>query len=116
MLRNVPAIMKNNITHIWEEQNCIEFSKHQNTVLTDKNIINDKIYLEMAKVWSKRSHCIRKKVGALLINGDQIISDGYNGTPNGFSNDCEDCNDSTYWYTCRNECYNKTCKVFLFFS
>jgi dCMP deaminase len=47
-------------------------------------------YLEMAKVWAKNSYCIRRQVGALLVKDKMIISDGYNGTPSGFDNICED--------------------------
>ncbi len=50
----------------------------------------DKRYLEMACTWSKNSYCKRKKVGALIVKDRMIISDGYNGTPAGFENVCED--------------------------
>ena len=50
----------------------------------------DKSYLEMAEVWSRNSYCKRRKVGALLVKDRTIISDGYNGTPSGFENICED--------------------------
>lgn len=50
----------------------------------------DKSYLEMAHVWAKNSYCERRKVGALLVKNRMIISDGYNGTPSGFENICED--------------------------
>ena len=49
----------------------------------------DKAYLRMALEWAKLSHCNRKKVGAIIVKNRMIISDGYNGTPNGFDNDCE---------------------------
>ena len=52
----------------------------------------------MALEWGKLSHCKRKKVGALIVKNRMIISDGYNGTPSGFDNCCEDENDNTYWY------------------
>jgi len=52
----------------------------------------------MASEWSTLSCCHRKKVGALIVKDGTIISDGYNGTPKGFSNDCEDTNGDTYWY------------------
>ncbi|MDX9752247.1 MAG: dCMP deaminase family protein [Flavobacteriales bacterium] len=58
----------------------------------------DRAYMRMALEWAKLSHCIRKKVGALLVKDGMIISDGYNGTPTGFSNDCEDANGLTLWY------------------
>jgi len=50
----------------------------------------DKSYLDMAEVWSKNSYCKRRQVGALLVKDRMIISDGYNGTPAGFENRCED--------------------------
>lgn len=50
----------------------------------------DKSYIEMAHVWAKNSYCSRRKVGALLVKDRMIISDGYNGTPVGFENICED--------------------------
>ena len=50
----------------------------------------DHAYLEMAEVWSRNSYCKRRKVGALLVKDRTIISDGYNGTPSGFENICED--------------------------
>ncbi len=58
----------------------------------------DRAYLRMAAEWASLSHCTRKKVGALLVRENMIISDGYNGTPSGFSNDCEDDNGDTHWY------------------
>ena len=58
----------------------------------------DKRYLEMAHVWAKNSYCIRRKVGALLVKNRMIISDGYNGTPAGFENICEDETDKTKSY------------------
>jgi dCMP deaminase len=50
----------------------------------------DKHYLEMASIWSKNSYCKRRQVGALIVKDRMIISDGYNGTPSGFENECED--------------------------
>ncbi|MCC6839783.1 MAG: dCMP deaminase family protein [Flavobacteriales bacterium] len=58
----------------------------------------DKAYMRMALEWAKLSHCTRKKVGALLVKDGMIISDGYNGTPSGFPNDCEDEQGLTLWY------------------
>ena len=52
----------------------------------------------MALEWGKLSHCKRKQVGALIVKNRMIISDGYNGTPSGFDNCCEDENDNTYWH------------------
>lgn len=50
----------------------------------------DQVYMDMAKTWSKLSHASRKKVGALIVKNGTIISDGYNGTPSGFENECEE--------------------------
>ncbi|MHC1779351.1 MAG: cytidine/deoxycytidylate deaminase family protein [Bacteroidales bacterium] len=58
----------------------------------------DKSYLDMAEVWSKNSYCKRRQVGALLVKERMIISDGYNGTPVGFDNICEDEEGKTYPY------------------
>ncbi len=52
----------------------------------------------MAQEWAKLSHCKRKQVGALIVKDHTIISDGYNGTPSGFTNACEDENGETQWY------------------
>ena len=58
----------------------------------------DKRYLQMAEIWSKNSYCKRRQVGAILVKGKMIISDGYNGTPEGFENICEDENNRTKPY------------------
>ncbi len=58
----------------------------------------DKAYLKMAQEWAKLSYCKRKQVGALIVKDRMIISDGYNGTPSGFENCCEDSNGRTHWY------------------
>lgn len=52
----------------------------------------------MAEEWGRLSHCIRKQVGALIVKDSMIISDGYNGSPSGFNNDCEDKQGETLWY------------------
>jgi len=65
---------------------------------TEKQLAIDKRYLRMAGIWASNSYCIRKKVGALLVKDKMIISDGYNGTPSGFENECEDENDMTKSY------------------
>lgn len=52
----------------------------------------DKRYLRMAQIWAENSYCQRRKVGALVVKGNMIISDGYNGTPSGFENVCEEGN------------------------
>ena len=58
----------------------------------------DIAYLRMAREWSKLSYCKRKQVGALIVKDKMIISDGYNGTPTGFENCCEDDDGLTKWY------------------
>ena len=58
----------------------------------------DYAYLEMAKRWGQLSYCKRKQVGALIVKDRMIISDGYNGTPTGFENVCEDEENYTKWY------------------
>lgn len=58
----------------------------------------DYTYLKMAMEWAKLSHCKRKKVGALIVKDKMIISDGYNGTPSGFDNCCEDEEGNTKWH------------------
>ncbi len=58
----------------------------------------DRAYLRMALEWAKLSHCRRRQVGALIVKDGQIIADGYNGTPSGFDNTCEDCDGNTHWY------------------
>ena len=58
----------------------------------------DRRYLEMASVWARNSYCKRRQVGALLVKDRMIISDGYNGTPSGFENQCEDENGVTKPY------------------
>ena len=58
----------------------------------------DKAYLEMAAVWARNSYCKRRQVGALIVKDRMIISDGYNGTPSGFDNVCEDENGVTKPY------------------
>lgn len=58
----------------------------------------DKAYLRLAKEWSKLSYCKRKQVGAIIVRDRMIISDGYNGTPSGFENCCEDEENLTHWY------------------
>lgn len=58
----------------------------------------DIAYLKMAKEWAKLSYCNRRQVGALIVKDKMIISDGYNGTPTGFENVCEDEENNTKWY------------------
>ena len=58
----------------------------------------DERYLRMAKIWAENSYCERRKVGALIVKDKMIISDGYNGTPSGFENNCEEDNNTTKPY------------------
>lgn len=58
----------------------------------DKQQKRDYLYMRMAKTWSENSYCERRQVGAILVKDNMIISDGYNGTPSGFENKCEDDN------------------------
>ncbi|MBP6550360.1 MAG: dCMP deaminase family protein [Flavobacterium sp.] len=58
----------------------------------------DRAYLRIAKEWSLLSYCKRKQVGAIIVRDRMIISDGYNGTPSGFENCCEDESGLTNWY------------------
>ena len=67
-------------------------------MITDKQERYDRTYLKMALEWAQLSHCKRKKVGALIVKNQMIISDGYNGTPSGFNNCCEDEKGETFWY------------------
>lgn len=58
----------------------------------------DALYMRMARVWAENSYCVRRQVGALLVKNQMIISDGYNGTPSGFENVCEDENNTSKPY------------------
>ena len=73
-----------------------------NTTLTydqpEKQRRYDVAYLKMAIEWAKLSHCTRKQVGAIIVKNGMIISDGYNGTPSGFDNCCENDSNETHWY------------------
>lgn len=65
---------------------------------TDKQETLDRRYLRMATIWAENSYCERRKVGAIIVKDQMIISDGYNGTPAGFENVCEDENGVTKPY------------------
>lgn len=67
-------------------------------MLENKQLKYDKAYLRIAQEWGKLSYCKRKQVGALIVKDRMIISDGYNGTPSGFENFCEDEDGYTKWY------------------
>lgn len=66
----------------------------------EQNKLNryDKAYLKIAREWSFLSYCKRRQVGAIIVKNRMIISDGYNGTPSGFDNCCEDDQGATQWY------------------
>jgi dCMP deaminase len=64
----------------------------------NKQIAIDERYLRMARIWAENSYCKRRQVGALIVKNQMIISDGYNGTPSGFENVCEDENNVTKPY------------------
>lgn len=74
------------------EENFLKYTDSQ------KQERYDRAYLKMAMEWAQLSHCQRKQVGALIVKDGTIISDGYNGTPTGFPNNCEDENYQTFWY------------------
>lgn len=65
---------------------------------TGKQRLLDLRYLRMAAIWAENSYCQRRKVGALVVKEKMIISDGYNGTPSGFENVCEDAHGVTHPY------------------
>ena len=83
-----------------------------------KQLKYDKAYLRIASEWSKLSYCKRKQVGAIIVRDRMIISDGYNGTPSGFENCCEDNDGLTHWYVLHAEanaiskvaCSTQTCE------
>ncbi len=64
----------------------------------EKQLQLDQRYLRMARIWAENSYCTRRQVGALVVKDKRIISDGYNGTPSGFENVCEDENGLTKPY------------------
>ena len=66
--------------------------------MKEKQAKYDKAYLKMALEWGELSYCKRRKIGALIVKDKMIISDGYNGTPTGFENFCEDDKGYTKWY------------------
>ncbi len=77
---------------------CARFSICMPSITKDKQHKYDVAYLRMAREWAKLSYCKRKQVGALIVKDKMIISDGYNGTPTGFENHCEDEAGYTKWY------------------
>lgn len=76
---------------------CTLYNKKMDTHSSKQELL-DRRYLRMAAIWAENSYCVRRKVGALIVSGNMIISDGYNGTPAGFENVCEDDNGVTKPY------------------
>ena len=76
---------------------CTPYNKKMD-IHSSKQELLDRRYLRMAAIWAENSYCVRRKVGALIVSGNMIISDGYNGTPAGFENVCEDDNGVTKPY------------------
>ena len=68
------------------------------SVSSEKQLKYDRAYLRLSASWAELSHCMRKKVGAIIVKDGMIISDGYNGTPSGFDNCCENELGETQWY------------------
>ena len=66
--------------------------------MNKKQLKYDQAYMRMAFEWAKLSYCERKQVGAIIVKNRMIISDGFNGTPTGFENPCEDKEGNTKWY------------------
>ncbi|HKL96223.1 MAG TPA: dCMP deaminase family protein [Paludibacteraceae bacterium] len=64
----------------------------------EKQLLLDRRYMRMARIWAENSYCKRRQVGALLVKDQMIISDGFNGTPSGFENNCEDENNMSKPY------------------
>lgn len=108
---NIPNLNNFEYIYLSKEYNSYELSFNK----FEKDKIEEKIkkvnkeykyhkrYLSMCKEWSELSTSKRKKVGALIVKNEQIIADGYNGTPKGFSNECEDLLGNTNWYTLHGE-------------
>lgn len=76
----------------------MELNNNMTNEEQQKQLELDKRYLRMAGVWSENSYCVRRQVGCLVVKDKMIISDGYNGTPSGFENVCEDENNVTKPY------------------
>lgn len=69
----------------------------------NKQLRYDLVYMKMAHEWAKLSYCKRARVGTLIVKDGMIISDGFNGSPTGFDNECEDCDNQTHWYVLHSE-------------
>jgi dCMP deaminase len=77
---------------------CNDINESAKGSVHTKQFLLDQRYLRMAAIWAQNSYCKRRQVGALLVKNKMIISDGYNGTPSGFENNCEDENNQTFPY------------------
>ena len=84
--------------YIMTEKNRMQTDVNDEERLRLKQTQLDKRYLRMAEIWAENSYCTRRKVGCLVVKEKRIISDGYNGTPSGFENVCEDENNLTKPY------------------
>ena len=91
-----PALGTKNLQEL--EGFCILRAFKKFKLIVTKQEKYDRAYLKMALEWAQLSHCKRKQVGALIVKNRMIISDGYNGTPSGFENCCEDEDGKTHWY------------------
>lgn len=85
----MPAHASQWITSTFNPRFSVPLNKKELFVLEKQEIL-DRRYLRMARIWSENSYCVRRKVGALIVKDKMVISDGYNGTPSGFENICED--------------------------
>lgn len=83
---------------VFLSHNCPSMDSISADLLTEKQRLLDQRYLAMAAIWAQNSYCKRRQVGAILVKDKMIISDGYNGTPSGFENQCEDANNVTKPY------------------
>jgi len=83
--------------------NLVNRNSKIDTILDEKKSRYDKAYMRMAIEWAKLSHCKRAQVGSLIVKDGMIISDGFNGSPTGLNNDCEDMANDTYWYVIHSE-------------
>lgn len=81
-----------------KKRNMEETEKDMTETKEEKQLLLDKRYLRMAQIWAENSYCKRRQVGALVVKDKRIISDGYNGTPSGFENNCEDAENITKPY------------------
>lgn len=81
-----------------KKRNMEETEKDMTETKDEKQLLLDKRYLRMAQIWAENSYCKRRQVGALVVKDKRIISDGYNGTPSGFENNCEDAENITKPY------------------